>query len=109
MKVRRRKYKSGRVAFQLDLGEVNGRRVQRSFETKTEANEELAGYERNPLHPERTCWTGSRPDRRARRAATATFAASEVPAAAKLAGLATRQLPFRYEDRVYGYASPFTS
>jgi len=41
VKIRRRKYKSGHVAFQLDKGEVDGRRVQVSFKTRVEAQREL--------------------------------------------------------------------
>ena len=37
MKIRRRKYASGKVAWQVDLGEVEGRRVQRSYPTEEEA------------------------------------------------------------------------
>lgn len=37
MRVRRRVYESGQVAFQLDLGVVNGRRVQKAFATKEAA------------------------------------------------------------------------
>jgi integrase len=42
MKVRRRKYKSGNVAWQLDCGILNGQRVQLSFESKAEADAEMA-------------------------------------------------------------------
>jgi integrase len=37
MKVRERIYKGGRVAWQLDLGVVDGKRVQRAYETKEAA------------------------------------------------------------------------
>lgn len=42
MKIRQRTYRSGKVGWQLDLGVVEGKRVQRAFETKTEALEALA-------------------------------------------------------------------
>jgi integrase len=42
MKVRRRVYGSGRVRWQLDAGIREGKRVQRIFETKAEALEEMA-------------------------------------------------------------------
>jgi integrase len=40
MKVRRRRYKSGNVGWQLDCGMVNGKRLQLAFETKDQADGE---------------------------------------------------------------------
>ena len=37
MKIRKRKYRNGTVAWQADLGVVDGRRVQKSFKTKAKA------------------------------------------------------------------------
>lgn len=42
VKVRCRTYKSGKVVYQADLGEVDGKRVQKSFATKREAEEHVA-------------------------------------------------------------------
>ncbi len=41
MKVRERKYRGGRVAWQLDLGVIDGRRVQRAYLTKEAATTAL--------------------------------------------------------------------
>lgn len=41
VKVRPRKHPSGLVTYQLDLGEVNGKRVQRSYKKKAAANKAL--------------------------------------------------------------------
>lgn len=41
MKVRPRQHPSGRVSWQLDLGEVDGKRVQRSYPTEKAANDAL--------------------------------------------------------------------
>ncbi|HZJ14655.1 MAG TPA: hypothetical protein VFD27_06375, partial [Chthoniobacteraceae bacterium] len=39
MKIRRRKYASGKTGWQLDMGIVNGRRFQKLFPTKEKAEE----------------------------------------------------------------------
>ena len=49
MQIRKRKYPSGGTAWQLDCGEVNGRRVQLSFATKQAAEAERAARARK-LH-----------------------------------------------------------
>lgn len=45
MKIRRRSYASGRVAWQLDLGLVDGKRKQMSYESKADAERALKGYQ----------------------------------------------------------------
>lgn len=42
MRVRRRRYNNGTVAWELDYGVINGRRKQRMFKTKAEADTALA-------------------------------------------------------------------
>lgn len=37
MKVRERKYRSGRVGWQVDLGEIDGKRIQRAYPTREAA------------------------------------------------------------------------
>ena len=41
MKVRRRRYKSGKIVYQADLGESNGKRVQKSFATRKAAQDHV--------------------------------------------------------------------
>ena len=41
MKVRTRRYKSGKIVYQADLGEANGKRLQKSFATRKEAQEHV--------------------------------------------------------------------
>jgi hypothetical protein len=48
MKIRRRKYASGKTGWQLDMGTVNGRRFQKLFPTKEKAEEHAS-----ELHGER--------------------------------------------------------
>ena len=45
MKIRRRRYASGTVAWQVDFGIVNNRRVQRAFETRAAAERALRQFE----------------------------------------------------------------
>ena len=46
VKVRPRKHRSGKVTYQLDLGKVNGRRVQRNYKRESEANKALKAAEK---------------------------------------------------------------
>jgi integrase len=46
MKIRRRVYKSGKVAYQFDAGERGGKRVQRSFPTKAAAERAMRHEQR---------------------------------------------------------------
>lgn len=46
MKVRPRKYASGRIAYQVDLGEADGKRVQRSYKTESAALKALEKAEK---------------------------------------------------------------
>lgn len=41
MKIRVRKYESGKICYQLDLGKVHGKRVQKAFDTKMAAEKEM--------------------------------------------------------------------
>lgn len=41
MKVRERKYRSGRVGWQVDLGEIDGKRIQRAYPTREAATNAL--------------------------------------------------------------------
>ena len=45
MKIRRRKYASGKIAWQVDLGEVEGKRVQRSYKTEVAAKRAVKNAE----------------------------------------------------------------
>lgn len=45
MKIRRRIYASGKVAWQVDLGVVEGRRVQRSYATEVAAKKAVRDAE----------------------------------------------------------------